>query len=201
MSKVTNNFHNDFCPQTLFLYGTKKEDGSADFGLFCWFSYINVDGKDGSHLGVMACIGEEKMTKDNIRRTGVFSANLVNEKLLPLADYYGCTSGRAVKDKMKLSPTIEHGNVLDVPLIAESPVNYELRVLKEIHLAEGSDLFVCEICNVLVEENLMDKNVPFPERLKLANPVIACGELSYCTTDGRFLGKWGDLRKELKDVK
>lgn len=37
----------------------------------------------------MACIGEEKQTKDLIRKNGVFSANPVSEQLLPLADYYG----------------------------------------------------------------------------------------------------------------
>ena len=44
--------YNDFCPQTLFLYGNYKENGTPDFGLFCWFSYIWLE--DG--LGVMACI-------------------------------------------------------------------------------------------------------------------------------------------------
>ena len=89
MAKVTRTVYNDFCPQTLFLYGNYKENGTPDFGLFCWFSYIWLE--DG--LGVMACIGEDKLTKDLIRKTGVFSANLVTEELLPLADYYGNTSG------------------------------------------------------------------------------------------------------------
>ncbi|MCL1877713.1 MAG: hypothetical protein FWF80_02530 [Defluviitaleaceae bacterium] len=40
---------NEFCPQTLFLYGTYKEDCSPNFGLFCWFSYYW-----DSELGVMA---------------------------------------------------------------------------------------------------------------------------------------------------
>ena len=199
MAKVNNNFHNDFCPQTLFLYGTKKEDGTPDFGLFCWFSYVHTEGKDGPHLGVMACIGEDKLTKDLIRKNGVFSANLVTEELLPLADYYGTTSGRNVKDKMKLKPTVEQGKVLDVPTIAESPVTYELKVQKEIHLVGNSDLFVCEICNVSIEESLADKNVPFIERLKKAAPVLTCGENTYESIDGRYLGGWGEPRKNLKD--
>lgn len=49
----------------------------------------------------MISIGEEKRTKDLIRKNGVFSANLVSEQLLPLADYYGCTYGRITPDKMK----------------------------------------------------------------------------------------------------
>ena len=58
MSKISIAPTNDYCPQTLFLYGTYDENGKADFGLFCWFSYV-WDGE----LGVMACIGGNKLTK------------------------------------------------------------------------------------------------------------------------------------------
>ena len=166
MAKVTRTVYNDFCPQTLFLYGNYKENGTPDFGLFCWFSYIWLE--DG--LGVMACIGEDKLTKDLIRKTGVFSANLVTEELLPLADYYGNTSGYSA-DKMKRLPTVERGQVLNVPTIAESPVTFELEVRREIHLAPGSDLFLCSIRNVMQEEALADQSVEFAQRLRQAAPV------------------------------
>lgn len=198
MAKVTGALGNDFCPQALFLYGSWKEDGTSNFGLFCWFSYAHVSDEEGEGLGVMACIGEEKLSKDLIRKNGVFSANLVSEKLLPLADYYGTTSGREVSDKMKLLPTVERGQVLNVPTIAESPVSFELKVIKELHLAEGSDLFVCKVCNVTVEDSLLNKELPFGERLRMAAPVITPGEMEYCTLDGRVLGKWGEPRENLE---
>ena len=197
MAKVKGNLGNDFCSQSLFLYGTKKDDGSPDFGLFCWFSYATIEVNKELRMGVMACIGEEKLTKDLIRKNGVFSANLVTEKLLPLADYYGCTSGRDNPDKMKFCPTIEKGQVLDVPTIAESPVSFELRVVKEIHAAEGSDIFLCEICNVIIEEKFKDKSLPFMERLKLVAPVITAGETTYVSLDGRELGRWSQPMKSL----
>lgn len=59
----------------------------------------------------MACIGEEKQTKDLIRKNGVFSANPVSEQLLPLADYYGGTCGRTAPDKMKRLPIVEWGQM------------------------------------------------------------------------------------------
>lgn len=37
-------------------------------------------------MGVMACICGDKLTKDKIRDTKVFSANLVSEQMLPFAD-------------------------------------------------------------------------------------------------------------------
>ena len=96
MSKISLSPTNDYCPQTLFLYGTYDENGKADFGLFCWFSYTW-----DTQLGVMACIGGSKLTKDNIHRQKVFSANLVTEEMLPLADYLGCTDGHN-PEKMNL---------------------------------------------------------------------------------------------------
>ena len=184
---------NDFCPQSLFLYGNYEEDGTPHFGLFCWFSYCWMEG-----LSVMACIGEDKMTKDLIRKKGVFSANLVNEPLLPLADYYGNVSGREVPDKMKQLPAIERGRILDVPIIAESPVNFELKVVSEQNLAPGSDLFLCKVENVLLDERLKDPSLPVIRRLELARLVSTVAEETYVNFFGKELGKWGKPMEGLK---
>lgn len=184
---------NDFCPQSLFLYGNYEEDGTPHFGLFCWFSYCWLD-----RLSVMACIGEEKMTKDLIRKTGVFSANLVNEPLLPLADYYGNVNGREMSGKMKRLPGVERGQVLDVPIITESPVNFELKVVSEQNLSQGCDLFVCRIENALIDERLKDSSLPVIERLQLARPVSTVAEETYVNFFGKELGKWGQPMGTLK---
>ena len=124
MSKTSlSGLTNDYCPQTLFLYGTYDENGKPDFGLFCWFSYTWDE-----ELGVMCCIGGNKLTKTNIKRSRVFSANLVTEELLPYADYFGCVSG-SDPDKMKISPEIGKGAVLNVPILNDSPVIFELEAV------------------------------------------------------------------------
>ncbi len=196
MAKIKTKIGNDYCPQALFLYGTKQEDGQPHFGLFCWLGYY--DSSEG--LGVMACIGEEKQTKDLIRKNGVFSANLVSEQLLPLADYYGCTYGRTTPDKMKRLPTVEWGEVLDVPIISESPVSFELEVKKEIPMGDGSDIFLCLIRNVTQDEKLSDTKLPFAERFMKAAPVLTPGEDTYFSIDGRYLGKWGEPMKNLTNI-
>lgn len=188
MAKVATEIKNDFCPQTLFLYGTKQEDGQPHFGLFCWLGYCHT----AEGFGVMACIGGEKKTKDLIRKNGVFSANLVSEPLLPLADYYGCTAGRTAPDKMAYLPTVEWGQVLDVPTIAESPVTYELEVKQTIPMGDDSDIFLCLIRHVTKEEKLLDTTIPFTTRLMQAAPVLAPGEETYASIDGRYLGTWSE---------
>lgn len=184
MNKVSKQATNDFCPQTLFLYGTYKADKTPDFGLFCWFSYC-WDGE----LGVMMCIGGAKLTKDRIKAGHVFSANLVTEKLLPMADYLGNKSGYD-GDKMDFHADIGSGAVLDVPILTESPVNFELEVTKCIPLDDG-EVFLCKIRNVLYDEALTDEEKSVGERLKRIAPIsTTCN--TYFSYTGEALGAWGE---------
>ncbi len=193
MGKIKGRLGNDFCPQPLFLYGNYQADGTPHFGLFCWFSYCSLRDGEEETLGVMACIGEEKLTKDLIREQGMFSANLVTRPLLPLADYYGTTPGRGNPGKMARLPTVEPGQVLRVPTIVESPVSFELKVVEERHLANHSDVFLCSVRNVMVEESLTDTTLPFIQRLHKADPVITAGAARYASIGGEDLGAWGEL--------
>lgn len=180
---------NNFCPQALFLYGTYREDGTPNFGLFCWFSYYW-----DSELGVMACIGGDKLTKDLIRKNGVFSANLVSENLLPLADYYGNHASYDEPDKMKVLPELVPGEVLQVPVLVDSPWSFELRVKKELNFDDG-DIFLCEICNVMTEEYYLDESIPLSERMKRAAPVVTCAYQTYFSLPHVGLGSWGEPQK------
>lgn len=185
--KISVPISNDFCPQTLFLYGTYKEDGTPNFGLFCWISYCwDTD------LGVMACIGGEKLTKDRIRATGIFSASLVTESILPLADYFGNTEGYS-GDKMGIPVKTRRGEVLNVPILDLSPLAYELEVSKSIPL-DDSEVFLCKIRNVMTDEELADKNRSVEERIKAIAPIsTTCS--TYFSWDGTTLGKWGEPMK------
>ncbi len=184
MKKISMSPTNDFCPQTLFLYGTYDEEGRADFGLFCWFSYL-WDGE----LGAMACIGGSKLTKENIHKQKVFSANLVTEALLPLADYLGNTDGHS-PEKMNLSLETEKGRVLPVPVLAASPVSFELEVKQFIPLNDG-EVMLCSIRNVLQDASLAGGPDSAPEKLAAIAPVhTTCGR--YFSWRGTDLGAWGE---------
>ena len=191
MKKVSLKPTNDYCPQSLFLYGTSNEDGSPDFGLFCWFSYIH----DGE-LGVMACIGGSKRTLDNIHRNKVFSANLVTEKILPLADYMGCVDGNKPEKMDGLNLDIEKGRVLDVPVLTASPVNYELEV-KQCIQTEGGEVMLCSIRNVLQDELLGGKKDNSTEKLAEIAPVQTTCE-RYFSWEGKNLGAWGAPMADVK---
>ena len=193
MSKVSVAATNDFCPQTLFVYGTRNEDGSPDFGLFCWFSYCWLD-----QLGVICAVGGSKRTLANIRRNGVFSANLVVEDNLPLADYFGTADGRD-NDKMDIPVAWEASPVLDVPVMTTSPLCYELEVAQEIATnQEDGTVLICHIRNTLKEEALLDESLSAHELLAKVAAVRTCHVDQYWSWDGRPLGTWHERAKEIK---
>ena len=193
MKKVSVPATNDICPQTLFVYGTKNEDGTPDFGLFCWFSYCWFD-----RLGVICAIGGSKRTLENIRRNKVFSANLVVENNLPLADYFGTADGRDA-DKMDVTVEWEEGAVLPVPVLCSSPLSFELEADKEITKGKQDEVvLLCRIRNVLKEEALLDTSLTPEEIYKNVAAVCTSVDCNYWSWDGRHLGTWHERAKEIK---
>ncbi len=188
MGKISLSPNNDYCPQTLFLYGTYDQQKKADFGLFCWFSYFW-----DKEMGVMCCIGGNKTTLENIRRDKVFSANIVTENLLAEADYLGCVSGTN-PNKMDINLEIGKGAVLDVPILDNSPVIFELEVTDFIEKDDGT-VMLCKIRNVLQDESLSsDESVA--EKLLKIRPVKTTAQ-TYLSYEGKNLGRWGEPMKRL----
>jgi len=181
------DFCNNLCPQAVFVYGTNKEDGSPNFGTFTWFSYC----WDGG-MCVMAAVGGGKMTIDRIRATGIFSANLVTEPLLPLADYLGNNPGRK-SSKMDAPIKIGRGAVLDVPILEDSPWVFELEVKQSVPL-DGNEVFICKMRNLLVAKALTDGSLSAEEKVRQTAPVLWFGEGPYFPVGQNALGAAGDWK-------
>ena len=174
-------------PSALFLYGTNKEDGSPNFGLFTW-----IAGCWNGEYSMMACIGEPKLTKDRILAEKRFSANLVNEKLLPLADYCGNNSGHS-PSKMDIPLNVGRGKVLDVPVLNDSPYVLELEVTREIPLADESIILICKVHNTIKPKEL-ESMTSIEECLTFAQPIVSV-EQEYFAMQPVSKGKWGDWKE------
>lgn len=167
MSKVSIPTSNAFAPQPLYLYGTYTEDGRADFGLFCWAGYCFTDA-----LKFVAFLCEDKLTRDRIRETGVFSATVVTEELLAAADFCGNHSGYTT-DKSKMIPS-EKGEKLNVPIPTAGKWTMELSVDEVLHPKEypGSEVYICSIVNVQADPNLASSTASFTEQLQSLRPIV-----------------------------
>ncbi|MBR6015212.1 MAG: flavin reductase family protein [Firmicutes bacterium] len=98
----------------------------------------------------------ERHSYDIIKNSGEFVINLVSEELVKACDWCGVKSG-AKFDKwkeMKLTP--EPADTVKCPMIGESPVNLECKVV-ESHDYPTHTMFVAEIVGMHVDEGLIDE--------------------------------------------
>ena len=185
MAKVSLAGGNTFCPQALYLYGTIKEDGRADYGLFCWCCYCFA----GDAMKFVACIAEDKLTRDRIRATGMLSATVVTEDLLSRADFCGCTDGRTCDKESVIAS--DRGDVLPVPVPRDGMWTLELRVEDTLHPENQADseIYICSIVNVRAEE-VLTGDTPFDEKMAALKPVVTLGG-KYYAVGTQSLGDWG----------
>ena len=172
------------CVQPSFIVGTNNEDGSANFAPITWISVTHEEG-DG-YLLVISMFGL-KMTKQNVLRTGVFSANLVSTDMLPLMDYFGSRHARDGK-KDGVSYTVSRGEVMDVPVLDESRWVYECEVEKTMETGDSTTFF-CRIRNIQMDERLVCRDT-FDVDLTMLDPVIYSGKYH---SIGKLLGNIGDF--------
>jgi flavin reductase (DIM6/NTAB) family NADH-FMN oxidoreductase RutF len=98
----------------LFKIGTYNSDQSENFGVFCWINFCWDEA-----LCVTVCMDGEKQTKTNIIENRIFSANLINEPILPLAKILAY-SKTDEKDKLLKATNVSRGDVLNTPILEDS---------------------------------------------------------------------------------
>ena len=172
------------CVQPSFIIGTNNEDGSENFAPITWASATHEDGDQ--YLFVISMAGT-KMTKKNVLRTGVFSANLVSIDMLSLMDYFG---SKHAKDGAKndISYEVVRGEELDVPVLNESRWVYECEVARTVETGDSTTFF-CHIRNIQMDERLECEDI-FDIDLTVLDPVIYSGKYH---SIGKTLGKIGDF--------
>lgn len=121
-----------------------------------------------------------------IKETGEFVINLTTRELAKATDYCGVRSGRDVDKFEAMHLTKEKADVVNVPMIAESPVNIECKVT-EVKALGSHDMFLAKVVAVHADEAYMDENGKFS--LEAADP-IAYSHGTYFTL-GEKLGTFG----------
>lgn len=97
----------------------------------------------------------ERYSYDIIKRNRCFVINLTTRDLAYATDLCGVKSGRD-GDKFKLaSLTPVKAQMVEAPIVEESPVNIECRVT-EIKPLGSHDMFIAEVVNVQVDDRYVD---------------------------------------------
>jgi flavin reductase (DIM6/NTAB) family NADH-FMN oxidoreductase RutF len=106
----------------------KGKKNIITIGMFAYFS--------GKPTLVGVGIAPSRYSFDLIRQSGEYVVNVVDEKLMGAVHICGEKSGREV-DKFELAKlTPEKGIKVNAPLIRESPVSIECKVVKEVEIGD-----------------------------------------------------------------
>ena len=123
-------------------------------------------------------------TSKGIRDTKAFSINIPNTRLLAKTDYVGMTSGLTV-DKSEVFEFFE-GHITGCPIIRETPLNLECRLIKEIELGGESVLFIGEIVESYSARKYLKRGIPYVPKLR---PILFSINTNSYYRVGRKLGK------------
>lgn len=135
---------------------------------------------------VSISVRPERYSYHMIDETGEFVINLTTEKLVYATDYCGVRSGKDVDKFKELHLTPEKAEHVSAPLIGESPVNIECRVVKK-ETPGSHHIFLAEVKAVHVDDAYMDQKGRFA--LEKTDPIVYVHGQYYSL--GKLLGTFG----------
>ena len=135
---------------------------------------------------VYISVRQERYSYKLIKESGEFVINLTTDKLAYATDWCGVRSG-AKYDKFKeMKLTKEKANFVKAPLIKESPVSIECKVIKEENLGSHV-MFTAEVLSIDAEEKYFDDKGAFD--------ISKCDLIAYANGGyyklGKKVGKFG----------
>lgn len=181
MKKISIDITKTFIPHPmqLFIIGTIGNDFVPNLGVFSWINFCWDE-----ELSIILCLDGEKLTKKRILENKIFSLNMVTEEMLPYINKLIKEKGNKLIYEKNL---LEQGKVLNVPILKNSPLIYELEMKKTIKF-NGSVIFICKIRNTLVANNLIVEKGKY--NFKNNSPIlVALNDYYKLLTDDK-LGAW-----------
>ena len=136
---------------------------------------------------ITVAIRPERLSYEYIKESGDFVVNMPNSTMVREVDYCGVRSGNQIDKIKEMNFTIEDSKDVTAPLISQCPIALECRV-KSITPLGSHDLFLAEIVNTHVDNNLIDaKGKIHFEKADL----ITYSHGEYYSVDSKPLGKFG----------
>lgn len=118
---------------------------------------------------VYISVRPERYSYDIIKESGEFVINLTTKSLAKATDYCGVKSGRDVDKFKELNLTPIPSNIVEVPLIKESPVNIECKVQQILPLG-SHHMFLAEVLGVNVSSCFLNEAGKF--EFSKAEPIV-----------------------------
>lgn len=176
-------------PAVIVSCGSKK----ADWNLItiAWTGTVNSDPPM-----VYVSVRPSRHSYDIIKESGEFVINLTSKKMAFATDWCGMKSGRDFDkfDEMNLTPIM--ADMINCPMIEESPINIECKVNKVVHLGTH-DMFIADVLCVHADGDFLDEKGAFDVQKA---ELIAYSHGNYYEL-GNHIGKFGYSVKKKKTEK
>jgi flavin reductase (DIM6/NTAB) family NADH-FMN oxidoreductase RutF len=129
----------------------------------------------------------ERHSYQLIKESGEFVINLTSEDMAFATDWCGVRSGKDYNKfkKMKLTPV--KAEMVNAPMVKESPLCIECRV-KEIISLGSHDMFIAEVVNVLADKQYID---PETDKFDMAKAKLIAYSHGQYYKLGEEIGKFG----------
>ena len=132
--------------------GISTPDGGSNIITIAWTGIINSN-PPMTYVSVQ----RTRNSYEIIRQRGEFVINVTTEELVKAMDYCGVKSGRDVDKFAELGLHKEAADEVACPLIAESPVNIECKVV-DVKEMPTHVMFMAEIVAVHIDDTYVDEN-------------------------------------------
>ena len=139
-------------PAALITCGTMK---NSNIITVAWTGIIN-----SKPPMVYISVRPERYSYDIIKNTKEFVINLTTEELTYATDWCGVKSGRDFDKFKEMNLSKEKANFVKCPLIKESPVSIECKVVDIKELGSHS-MFIAEVLSIDPDEKYIDENGEF----------------------------------------
>jgi flavin reductase (DIM6/NTAB) family NADH-FMN oxidoreductase RutF len=171
-------------PRPIGWIGTRRADGTHNLAPYSFFNMVSSkpplvmfsSGRHGDRAKDSATLAEEG---------GEFTVNIVSEDVVEAMNATAFSYPDDVDEFVECGLTPVDGEVVDAPLVAESPANLECRVVKVLDIGgeTGARIVFGEVVAVHVRDDVLDGT-----RIR-HGALLAVGRLAgsgYVTTRDRF---------------
>ena len=135
---------------------------------------------------VYISVRPERYSYNLIKENKEFVINLTNEKLAYATDWCGVKSGAKFDKFKEMKLTKEKANFVKCPLIKESPVSVECKVIEERDFGSHT-MFLAEVLAIDADEKYIDETGAFD--------ISKCNLIAYANGGyyplGKKIGKFG----------
>ncbi|MFX0028829.1 MAG: flavin reductase family protein [Candidatus Hermodarchaeota archaeon] len=112
--------------------------------------------------------GKSHYTNKGIIENETFSVNIPSSKMVAETDFVGIRSGIST-DKSKVFDVFFGEELKSAPLIKNAPIVHACKLVKTVDFGDTHYLFIGEIIETYVDEDILTKKIPDIER---ANPFV-----------------------------